>query len=143
VPPKLVVSSEPTAVELFDRNLFVGETPLDHPFTPTGEAHTFQFSKGKSSWRARLDETRGESWLHIRLPPSGSGELGVATVRSDPPGATVRLDGREIGRTPLTLFGSNGTVARFQIESPGLAPQEQDATLAVPGVTVDVTLTRP
>lgn len=141
--PKLVFSSEPTAVEVFNRNLFVGETPLDHPFTPAGDAHTLQFSKGKSSWRARLDETKGEAWVHIRLPPSGSGELGAATVRSTPAGATVRLDGKEIGRTPLTLLGSNGTVARFQVESPGFAPQEKDATLGGPGSTIDLTLARP
>jgi hypothetical protein len=142
-PPKLVLSSEPNAVEVFNRNLFVGETPLDHPFTPAGDAHTLQFSKGKSSWRARLDETKGEAWIHVRLPPSGSGELGAATIRSEPTGATVRLDGKEIGRTPLTLLGSNGTVARFQVESPGYAPQEKDATLGVPGSTVDLTLARP
>jgi hypothetical protein len=142
-PPKLVVSSDPPAVEVFDRNLFVGETPLEHPVTPTGEAHSLQFSKGKSSWRARLDETRGEVWLHVRLPASGSGELGAGTVRTDPSGATIRLDGKEIGRTPLTLLGSNGTVARFQVELPGFASQEKDVTLSAPGTTVDLTLARP
>jgi serine/threonine protein kinase len=142
-PPKLIVSSEPAGVEVFDRNLFVGETPVEHPFAPVGDAHQLQFSKGKSSWRARLDEVKSEVWLHVRLPASGSGELGTATIRSQPAGASVRVDAKEIGRTPLTLLGSNGTAVRFQVELPGFAPQEKDATLAVPGQTLDVTLAKP
>ena len=143
MPPKLVVSSEPPGVEVFDRNLFVGETPVEHLFTAGSDAHQLQFSKGKSTWRARLDEVVGETWLHVRLPASGSGELGAATVRSQPSGATVRVDTKEIGRTPLTLLGSNGAAVRFRVEMPGFAAQEKDAVLAVPGQTVDLALSKP
>jgi len=38
--------------------------------------------------------------LHVDLPTA----LGALVVESDPPGARVRLDGQEVGTTPLTVL---------------------------------------
>ena len=141
-PPKLILSSDPPGLEVFDRNLFVGETPVDYLFPPTGEAHAIQFVRGKTTWKAHLDEVPAESWVHVRPPKENGVELGGSTIRTEPAGATVKVDGKEIGRTPLTLLGSNGAAVRFHLELPGYAPQDKDATLAVPSATADVPLAR-
>jgi hypothetical protein len=54
--------------------------------------------------RGNALEIRGEAGrlartVHLNLPSA----LGPLTVESDPPGAEVRVDGRVVGRTPVTL----------------------------------------
>lgn len=56
----------------------------------------------------------------------------TVTVRTEPPGADVRLNGRPVsGRTPLRLPALRvGQVARIDVEMPGYIPVEIERTVA-------------
>ncbi|MBK5295665.1 MAG: PEGA domain-containing protein [Vicinamibacteria bacterium] len=71
-----------------------------------------------------------------RLPP------GRLVVRSTPPGANVRVDGRVRGRTPLVLRDMPLRVVRVTIEREGFKADERRVALsaAQPTVTVDARL---
>ncbi len=142
-PPKLIIQSDPTAAEIFDRNLFVGETPFDRIDALRGEPHSLQIVKGSRTFRARVSERAGDSWVFVKLPDTQSGELGGALVQSDPPGATVRADGKEVGRTPLTYLGSAATTVQMTFELPGFAPQQQSVLLDAAVLEVAVKLSKP
>ena len=70
------------------------------------------------------------------LPP------GRLVVRSTPPGARVRVDGRVRGRTPLVLRDMPLRVVRVTVERDGFTPDERRVALsaAQPTVTIDARL---
>ncbi len=55
---------------------------------------------------------------------------GMLSVVTTPPGASVRLDGRKKGETPLKLEVPAGQSVHLQLEKTGFAALEQDATVA-------------
>ncbi len=81
--------------------------------------------------------TPAETRRATRLPP------GRLVVRSTPPGAQVRVDGRVRGRTPLVLRDMPLRVVRVTIEREGFKADERRVALsaAQPTVTVDARLT--
>ena len=72
----------------------------------------------------------------------GSATAGAAVqVTSQPPGARVRRDGRELGVTPVLLEAAPGDVLRLELSKPGYATVERTATAAAGApVQVDATL---
>ncbi len=77
-------------------------------------------------------------------PPAPIPELGVVDIRSDPEGATVWIDGEEIGITPLELAGLELGNHLLRLEMEGFRPEELPAALSgeSPLATFDVSLTR-
>jgi len=69
--------------------------------------------------------------------------LGKLLVKSTPPGAQVRVDGRVRGKTPLILRDLPLKVVRVTVEHGGFHAEEQRVALtaAKPTVTVDAKLT--
>jgi serine/threonine protein kinase len=67
---------------------------------------------------------------------------GRLTVRSTPPGAAVRVDGRLRGRTPLVLRDMPLRVVRVTVERDGYRPDDRRVALSAarPSVTVEAQL---
>ncbi len=59
--------------------------------------------------------------------PLGTGDLDIA---SDPPGATVRLDGREVGKTPLTLERLPTGEHTLELDKDGIYAARRQLTIA-------------
>jgi len=57
-------------------------------------------------------------------------EYADITIRTTPEGATVRQDGREVGRTPITLNELNPGQHTLRLEHPGYVPLTIPVTLA-------------
>jgi hypothetical protein len=94
----LRLDSDPTGATVRFGQTVLGQTPLVIPQLPPGECPlTLEYpSWPVLTFKATIAENV-ESTETARLPH------GKLVVESTPPGATVVLDGRKIGQTPLTL----------------------------------------
>lgn len=97
----LVLESVPPGSEVFVDGTSLGTAPLtaDLPAGP----HTVEFRNGDDTETVEVEvvaRDRVIERLDWTAEPSGS-----LTIRSDPSGARVRVDGEERGQTPITLDG--------------------------------------
>jgi hypothetical protein len=83
-------------------------------------------------------------------PPTKAGAAAALSdmqVRSTPSGATVMVDGRDAGRTPLTLRDLTRGVHRLRISRDGFAPEDRRVTVgtsdAARALTVRLTPVKP
>ncbi len=94
----LRLDSDPTGATVRRGETVLGQTPFTIPQLPPGEC---QLSIQYPAWPALNFKTtiteNVESAETVRLPH------GKLTVETTPAGATVRLEGRSIGQTPLTV----------------------------------------
>ena len=137
---KLVIESEPGGVEIFDRGLFVGSSPMEFEGVPSESPHDMSILVGKKNLTAKFPARRGTHWLFIHVKDADHGELGAATVVTKPDGATVKADGMVIGRTPVTYLASIGADVAFEVELAGHPKTERTAKLAKGGVEVEFSL---
>jgi formylglycine-generating enzyme required for sulfatase activity len=84
----------------------VGTTPFPAVSVPAGEHEIVVQAEGYVEFRTSLEiEGRGaEQRLEVALLANSA----PVTFETVPPGATVRVDGRRLGTTPLTLAVSSG-----------------------------------
>lgn len=137
-PPVLQFASNPTGVEVFHNNRFIGETPLEHPLE--GEAtpnHKLQLATKTSTFSITVPAQTGPSWVYVQLPPKKGTPLGHVVVASTPPGAEVKLAGKGIGQTPLVLIAADKSALTLSVEKDGQAKPTAATTLAAGG-SVDV-----
>lgn len=66
----------------------------------------------------------------LRAPASVEPGVGWLLVRTEPPGATVRVDGRERGMTPLSLADIPHGTYRLEVSAPGYASQEREVAIS-------------
>lgn len=66
----------------------------------------------------------------LRAPASVELGVGWLLVRTEPPGATVRVDGRERGMTPLSLADIPHGTYRLEVSAPGYASQEREVAIS-------------
>jgi hypothetical protein len=99
----LVVTTAPTGAHVtVDGKPVPGETPLVVEGIRLSGPHEIQATapgRVSASTRLRGEAGRLTRSVHLALPSA----LGTLTVESVPPGAEVQLDGRPVGRTPVTL----------------------------------------
>ncbi len=142
-PPIVHIDSEPAGVEVFDRGLYV-ENPAQYSAPPSGQPHDLQFaSPDRRTFKAKVAERSGSSWLFVKIPPGDDSKLAQATVTSEPSGATVKVGGKPVGRTPLTYLGAPGTAVTFELELEGYAVEKRESTPTSEGVDVSVALKEP
>ena len=122
-PGVLVVTSEPAGAEVTLDGTAVGKTPavvegvwLSRPHELVVEAH------GAKQYTMALEPEPGKIVRRVHATLQSS--MGWLTIESVPPGAEVRLDGRVVGTTPVT-------VSKVKVD----APHRLDLTL--PGYEVD------
>jgi hypothetical protein len=98
----VVTTSPPGATVTVDGRVVPGTTPVVVEDIRLSGSH--RVSAEAPGRRGNALEIHGEPGrlartVHLNLPSA----LGSLTVESDPPGAEVRIDGKLVGRTPVTL----------------------------------------
>ena len=98
LPGLLEVVSEPPGAEVSVDGVPTGVTPLDNLEVRAGSHRVELRSEGHRTFSADVEATAERRvTMHVRLKRR-TAKLDVFT---DPPGATVRLEGEELGTTPL------------------------------------------
>jgi hypothetical protein len=142
-PPVVHIESDPAGVEVFDRGLYV-ENPAQYSAPPSGQPHDLQFATAdRRTFKATVAERAGASWLYVKIPPGDDPKLAQATISSEPSGATVKVDGKAVGRTPLTYLGAPGNAVTFELELEGYVGEKRQSTPTPEGVDVQVALKEP
>jgi hypothetical protein len=120
----LHVDSDPTgaSVRLGDNDL--GHTPLDLPQLPPGECQLILQIPSWSAFPYKTTITAGvASTVMVRLP------YGTVTVETSPPGATILLGGRNVGRSPLTLEHFPVGTRKLTLQAKDFPPLEVSVTV--------------
>ncbi len=115
----VLVESSPAGAQVTVDGAFRGATPFFLADLPLGE-HRFAFvAPGHLQKEVDIQ-------LDDRIPLRVAAELvpdaGVLQVRSEPPGATVRLNGVERGTTPCTVSGAPSGENVVEVVLPGYVP---------------------
>jgi hypothetical protein len=95
----VVFESLPSASEVLVDGALIGRSPLTTELPPG--SHVVEFRQKNATRKMQIDVRAGQqtvSRLDWSVAPTGR-----LTVRSDPAGARILVDGRERGVTPLTL----------------------------------------
>jgi formylglycine-generating enzyme required for sulfatase activity len=107
LPGRLLVDTGAVkGADVFVDGRTAGTTPMMPASVAAGEREVVVRAEGYVEFRTRVEiEGRGaEQRLDVALVPNS----GRVTFRSSPPGATVRVDGRPLGETPLETSVSAG-----------------------------------
>jgi hypothetical protein len=105
VPPtgQLVVNTNPEGVQVFIDGKKRGMTPLTLEL-PTGD-HKLELTQGEQTRAIPVKITQGgQVSQFVELPVVAAAE-GSLSIRTDPPGATVTIDGQRRGVSPLLIEG--------------------------------------
>jgi len=121
----LDLTSDPSGATVKLDGREVGKTPLTLERLPVGE-HTLDLDKD-GTYAARRQITIAANTLE-KLSLKLDRLKGKLTVFSDPREATVALDGKEIGTTPLSLETEAGPHA-LRLTKEGYKPHEETLTL--------------
>ena len=123
---EITASSEPDGAELRLEGNVLGTTPATLELL-SGE-RVLAFSKpGYATHREELIVVAGSPQLlpTIRLRPAA----GVLRVRTEPPGASITVDGNFRGATPATVEVSPDRAHRVAVARAGYEPQERTVRL--------------
>lgn len=115
----LRVETEPegAAVKVEGSAAALGVTPLDTQ-TPVGTVRLLVTLDGHVDQVRTVEVRDGETvTLKLELTRAAS-TVAVLTVNSEPPGARVTLDGKELGTAPLSLPGLPPGPAQLAVSSP-------------------------
>ncbi len=121
------LSSIPTgaAVKVDERPL--GKTPIELELS--AGAHDIEISSDRyKTWRGRVEVAAGQpvTLTEVRLEPAD----GRLAIRSRPTGASVLLDGRYVGQTPVVVDVSPGTEHEIQLSKSGREPTTHKVAVA-------------
>ncbi len=127
------VASTPLGAEVFLDNEFLGLTPIEVEFAPSGP-HALRVAKyGYTTWRRAIGADTPDE-LTVSLEAAGVAELFVSAGQSD---ATVYLDGRVVGKTksdrPLRIPGVTLGQHELWVEKPNFARYERRIEIMRPG----------
>ncbi|MGK0362731.1 MAG: serine/threonine protein kinase [Bradymonadia bacterium] len=135
-PPQVDFASDPTGVEIFYDNRFIGETPISHAVKAGSTSHELQLATKSSTFRVSMPALPGASWMYVMLPKKGT-PLGHVIVTSTPPGAAVSSGGKAIGQTPLVLIAADKGSIELTLESAGQSKTATAKAMAA-GAQVEV-----
>ena len=123
---EVTASSEPAGAELRSEDVMLGTTPATVELL-SGE-RVLSFSRpGFATHREKLTVVAGSPQVlpTVRLEPAA----GVLRVLTDPPGASITVDGDFRGGTPATLEVSPDRAHRVVVARAGYESQERSITL--------------
>jgi TonB family protein len=102
---RLLVESQPPGAEVSVNGDYRGITPLDLAGLPLGEYEVRMELKGFEPRTQTVSLTSDAPEYPVKASLTRLGPaLGSAEILSDPVGATVSIDGREVGVTPLPAY---------------------------------------
>jgi hypothetical protein len=137
----LEIGTNPDGVPVFIDGTERGMTPLTITLSPG--AHVVELGSGVERRKVPVTMKAGAHFSHfIELPkaPAGFGDL---LVRTDPSRATVTVDGKAYGRTPVTVKGLTAGTHKVVLENE--SGTFSDEVVIEPGATASlvVPLTKP
>jgi hypothetical protein len=97
----LTVGTDPTGISVLVDGTHRGVTPLTVNLPPGG--HSVELVTGSEHRRIPVTITAGGQVSQFFELSSVARQLGELQVRTDPPGVSVTVDGRLLGRSPLTV----------------------------------------
>lgn len=101
---KVRIETEPPGAKVFLDRRFVGVSPVVVPEVEVGEHELVVELEGYGRVERKVEIRPGEQKVSVILESL----MGTITVRSSPPGATVAVDGKEVGKTPLSFKAKAG-----------------------------------
>ncbi len=123
----LQVSSYPTEAEVYVDGEKKGLTPITIDDLPLGE-HFIEVKKDNfTTWSHKIDVSE---YKVIQLMANLQAVSASLTVETTPEGATVYLNGKKEGVTPLTVENLDAGDYVLKIEKDGFAPYEEKITVS-------------
>jgi TonB family protein len=135
-PPGIEVATHPTDAAVFVNGVRMGNSPLFLTPVPPGLHHVKVTREGFVPAELSFEVT-GEGPpipLRFTLQPA----TGTLQIESEPKAASVKLDGRGVGATPLVALPVVPGGHELRIESPGFRPWSRKVNVAL-GETLSVT----
>ncbi|WP_255333198.1 PEGA domain-containing protein [Methanocalculus taiwanensis] len=121
------VTSDPSGADVNLDGHYEGRTPIEIKIYTTGTPPG-SIIVSKSGYKAKTvsapHPSAGQTeYVHVSLEPIEPTPTvmidGYLSIDSSPRGATIRVDGRYVGTTPVTTQVTSGTTHRVQVEYPG------------------------
>lgn len=143
VPPTgmLVVNTNPAGVQVFIDGKKRGMTPLTLEL-PTGD-HKLELTQGEQTRAIPVTITQGgQVSQFVELPVVAAAE-GSLSIRTDPPGATVTIDGQRRGVSPLVIDGLTPGTHVVGLQNPLSSVTEQVTIQAGATASLVVPLSAP
>jgi len=136
-PPTPAAATSGTANESAERAVGIMAPPPAPAGTPERD------TAGAAAAEAAVGATSGGAGPAGRKEPPPAPPAGRLVVRSTPGGARVLVDGRDVGRTPVTLRELDRGTYAVRISRDGYQPQERrvSITAARPSRSITVALT--
>lgn len=123
-PAELFVSSEPRGADIYIDGNLVGTTPQILPFRPGRYSVEVRREGFVPQREVIVLEAAQTAFVRFTLPPFQGGSVQVRAS----PRAEVRLDGRFVGDTPLTVTAPVG-VSELRLSRPGFLTQTLSVTV--------------
>jgi len=120
------IISEPAGAEVLVNGISKGKTPARITDLQPGTYEIEVRKEGYSSYHktARF-EANSEYTIRVTLGSAGlSAQRGYVIVESDPPGASIKINGEDSGQTPATIGLSSGHYV-VSVEVRSYPPQQQ------------------
>jgi len=137
----LEIGTNPDKVPVFIDGTERGMTPLTVSLPPG--AHMVELVNGAERRQVPVTLKAGAHVSHFIELPKGAAAIGDLQVRTDPSKATVSVDGKGYGRTPVTVRGLTAGTHRVVLENE--SGSFSDDVLIEPGATASlvVPMTKP
>lgn len=124
------LESDPEGAQVFadGRSTALGQTPLSLDL-PVGTTRLALQLPGYLEQRLELAVAAGQPLHHRVSMVRDVGDLATLVVGAAPEGARVKLDGHEVGATPLTLAGLSPGIRTLQVAAASHQPWSTDLQL--------------
>ena len=123
----LQVSSYPTEAEVYVDGIKKGLTPITIDDLPLGEHFVEVKKQNFAIWSQKID---AESYKVIQLVATLQPQSASLSVNSTPPGATVYLNGKNEGVTPIVINNLDAGKYDLRLTMDGYAPYEEQITVS-------------
>jgi hypothetical protein len=120
----LSISTEPSGASVVVNGRSVGTSPYEDKDLPPGLYKVRIEKEGYTPWEGSLTVIAGRK---IEVPIELKPRVGDLEILSDPSGAKVYVDGKEMGQTPLSLPGLRVGQRRIRVVGEGREPYEEEA----------------
>ncbi len=125
---KLDIRSEPSGGTVYIDQKKMGETPLLFPGIRTGQHVVRVIKDGYEPYEGRVDVAEEDT---KRINAVLKRKTGALLVRTNPPGASVFIDGKSVGMSPYEGNVSSLGAHRLAVKKPGYEVWERDIEIIV------------